>query len=152
MTEFAASFMKEKVARFTSHRGGKEYDVPQIKAWGEKHRSMLPLDGEIYNHQELTFQQICSAVKCCSAMTDKLRMVIYDAQIPGSFSARWKVLQEEFASIESKWTGVPYADFRCPFREGHQAMAQDICFHRLRGCYYQKCRWNLYRRAEAMTL
>lgn len=81
-------------------RGGKEYDVPQIKAWGEKHRGMLPLDGEIYNHQELTFQQICSAVKCRSAMTDKLRMVIYDAQIPGSFSARWKVLQEEFASID----------------------------------------------------
>lgn len=26
-------------------RGGKEYDVPQIKAWGEKHRGMLPLDG-----------------------------------------------------------------------------------------------------------
>lgn len=81
-------------------RGGKEYDVPQIKAWGEKHRGMLPLDGEIYNHQELTFQQICSAVKCRSAMTDKLRMVIYDAQIPGSFSARWKVLQEEFDSID----------------------------------------------------
>ena len=80
-------------------RGGKEYYVPQIKAWGEKHRDMLPLDGEIYNHQELTFQQICSAVKCRSAMTDKLRMVIYDAQITGSFSARWKVLHDAFATI-----------------------------------------------------
>lgn len=77
-------------------RGGKEYDVPQIKAWGERHRACLPLDGEIYNHQELTFQQICSAVKCRSELTDKLRMVIYDTQIPGSFSSRWKALKEIF--------------------------------------------------------
>ena len=83
-------------------RGGKEYDVPQIKAWGEKHRSILPLDGEIYNHQELTFQQICSAVKCRSSMTDKLRMVIYDTQMPGCFSSRWKVLQEAFKDIPAK--------------------------------------------------
>lgn len=82
-------------------RGNKEYDVPQIKAWGERHRGILPLDGEIYNHQELTFQQICSAVKCRSTMTDKLRMVIYDTQIPGCFSFRWKALQEVFKDVPS---------------------------------------------------
>lgn len=80
-------------------RGGKEYDVPQIKAWGEEHREILPLDGEIYNHQELTFQQICSAVKCRSSLTEKLRMVIYDTQISGCFSLRWKTLQEAFKDI-----------------------------------------------------
>lgn len=83
-------------------RGGKEYDVPQIKEWGEKHRGILPLDGEIYNHQELTFQQICSAVKCCTSITTKLRMVVYDAQIPGTFSNRWKFLKESFSSINPK--------------------------------------------------
>ncbi len=83
-------------------RGGKEYDVPQIKAWGEKHRDILPLDGEIYNHQELTFQQICSAVKCRSELTDKLRMVVYDTQVPDCFSFRWKALQELFVNIPTK--------------------------------------------------
>lgn len=80
-------------------RGGKEYDVPQIKAWGEAHRNILPLDGEIYNHQELTFQQICSAVKCCSELTGKLRMVIYDAPVSGSFASRWEMLRERFAEV-----------------------------------------------------
>ena len=82
-------------------RGGKEYDVPQIKTWGEKHREILPLDGEIYNHQELTFQQICSAVKCRSEMTSKLKMVIYDTQIQGTFRNRLKSLQEVFRNIST---------------------------------------------------
>lgn len=82
-------------------RGGKEYDVPQIRRWGERHRDILPLDGEIYNHQELTFQQICSAVKCRSELTNKLRMVIYDTQTPGDFSFRWKTLQKAFKGIPS---------------------------------------------------
>lgn len=80
-------------------RGGKEYDVPQIKKWGEKHRGILPLDGEIYNHQELTFQQICSAVKCRSELTSKLRMVIYDNQLSRCFSFRWRALQGVFSTI-----------------------------------------------------
>ena len=62
-------------------RGGKEYDVPQIKEWAEHHRSLLPLDGEIYNHNELTFQQICSAVKCKTELTAKLKMVVYDKPV-----------------------------------------------------------------------
>lgn len=76
-------------------RGGKEYDVPQIKKWAEEHPYCLPLDGEIYNHGELTFQQICSAVKCHSEMTDKLRMVVYDRPVPHKkFITRWKELDK----------------------------------------------------------
>lgn len=80
-------------------RGGKEYYVPQIKEWGEAHRNILPLDGEIYNHNELTFQQICSAVKCRSGMTEKLKMVIYDTQIKGDFKSRWCALKKKFWSM-----------------------------------------------------
>jgi ATP-dependent DNA ligase len=80
-------------------RGGKEYNVPHIKAWGEAHRGLLPLDGEIYNHRELTFQQICSAVKCRSEWTDKLRMVVYDMPITGSFAYRWQQLKEMFKNV-----------------------------------------------------
>ena len=83
-------------------RGGKEYDVPRIKAWGEAHRGLLPLDGEIYNHQELTFQQICSAVKVYSDWTDKLRMVVYDTPITGSFAYRWEMLKELFKNVEDE--------------------------------------------------
>lgn len=64
-------------------RTGKEYHVPQITEWAKKHRSILPLDGEIYVHKQLTFQEICSAVKCQSPLTDKLRMVVYDRPITG---------------------------------------------------------------------
>ena len=63
-------------------RTGKEYDVPHLKRWAEGHRDLLPLDGEIYNHDELTFQQICSAVKCKSEWTDKLKYVVYDRPVP----------------------------------------------------------------------
>lgn len=62
-------------------RTGKEYDVPQIKEWAEKHRDILPLDGEIYAHKTLTFQQLCSAVKCDSEWRKKLYLVVYDRPI-----------------------------------------------------------------------
>lgn len=64
-------------------RTGKELNVPHLKEWAEEHRNLLPLDGEIYNHNELTFQQICSAVKCYSEWTDKLKYVVYDTPISG---------------------------------------------------------------------
>lgn len=80
-------------------RGGKEYDVPQIKEWADKHRGLLPLDGEIYNHGEITFQQICSAVKCKTELTDKLRMVVYDMPCAGSFAYRWQYLKEVFVNV-----------------------------------------------------
>lgn len=74
-------------------RTGKEYDVPHLKRWGEGHKDLLPLDGEIYNHRELTFQQICSAVKCKSWMTEKLRYVVYDKPVLGMNNKnRWAEL------------------------------------------------------------
>lgn len=81
-------------------RGGKEYDVPQIKAWGRATPRYASFGWGDIQPPGIDLPADISAVKCRSAMTDKLRMVIYDAQIPGSFSARWKVLQEEFASID----------------------------------------------------
>ena len=74
-------------------RTGKDYDVPHLRAWAEGHRDLLPLDGEIYNHKELTFQQICSAVKCKSEWTDKLKYVVYDKPVPNmSNKNRWAEL------------------------------------------------------------
>lgn len=64
-------------------RTGMEYNIPHIKKWAEEHKDALPLDGEIYVHKKLTFQQICSAVKCKSELTDKLCYVVYDRPIVG---------------------------------------------------------------------
>lgn len=82
-------------------RGGKEYDVPKLKAWGVRHKWMLPLDGEIYVHKELTFQQICSAVKCKTELTDKLRFVVYDRPRLGDNDKRWMGLMCDFEHVVS---------------------------------------------------
>jgi len=74
-------------------RGNKEYNVPHLRAWAESHRDLLPLDGELYNHKDLSFQQICSAVKCCSSWTDKLKYVVYDKPVSGMKNKnRWAEL------------------------------------------------------------
>lgn len=62
-------------------RKGKPYDIPHIKKWAEEHRECLPLDGELYNHGELTFQEIVSAVKRKSEITEKIRYVVYDQPV-----------------------------------------------------------------------
>lgn len=64
-------------------RTGKEYNVPHLFKWANEHKELLPLDGEIYNHDELSFQQICSAVKCYSTWTDKLKYIVYDKPLGG---------------------------------------------------------------------
>ena len=64
-------------------RQGKEYNIPHLLKWGDKHRDMLPLDGELYNHKELTFQDIVSAVKRLSDLTNKITYVVYDTPISG---------------------------------------------------------------------
>lgn len=64
-------------------RQGKLYNIPHIKDWADKHRDMLPLDGELYNHKELAFQDIISAVKKVSNITDKINYVVYDKPIEG---------------------------------------------------------------------
>ena len=82
-------------------RTGKELDVPHLRAWAESHRDLLPLDGEIYNHKELTFQQICSAVKCKSEWTEKLQYVVYDKPLSGYTNGMRRILlKKEFKDIE----------------------------------------------------
>ena len=82
-------------------RTGKEYDVPHLREWAERHKDLLPLDGEIYNHKELTFQQICSAVKCKSEWTDKLRYVVYDKPVPNMTNKnRWAELLSDLDDVE----------------------------------------------------
>ncbi len=71
-------------------RQGKPYNIPHLKEWAEWHREALPLDGELYNHSELTFQEIISAVKKHSDITSKIRYVVYDKPVDGVVnSERW---------------------------------------------------------------
>ena len=63
-------------------RKGKKYNIPHIKQWASEHRELLPLDGELYNHKELTFQEIVSAVKKESEITSQISYVVYDIPIP----------------------------------------------------------------------
>lgn len=62
-------------------RKGKPYNIPHLKKWAEEHKELLPLDGELYNHKELTFQEIVSAVKKHSEITSKIRYVVYDRPV-----------------------------------------------------------------------
>lgn len=78
-------------------RKGKSYNIPHLKEWAEKHRDLLPLDGELYNHKELTFQEIVSAVKKQSEITPKIRYVVYDRPIEGvPNNERWDWLLRNF--------------------------------------------------------
>jgi DNA ligase-1 len=71
-------------------RQGKPYTIPQLSDWAEEHRDTLPLDGELYNHGELSFQEITSAVKKQSEMTKMIKYVIYDRPVYGEDnSERW---------------------------------------------------------------
>ena len=62
-------------------RKGKPYNIPHLREWAENHKDCLPLDGELYNHKELTFQEIVSAVKKHSDITAKIRYVVYDRPV-----------------------------------------------------------------------
>lgn len=62
-------------------RRGKEFNIPHIKAFIEKHRDLIPLDGELYCHDSLSFQGIISAVKKLSKDTDKIGLIVYDKPI-----------------------------------------------------------------------
>lgn len=81
-------------------RQGKDYHLPHLEKWLSEHKELLPLDGELYNHKELTFQDICSAVKRQSEITSKIRAVVYDKPIAGvPNKKRWDILLEEFKNI-----------------------------------------------------
>lgn len=76
-------------------RNGKPYNIPRLKKWAEENRKYLPLDGELYNHKELTFQEIISAVKKVSPLTDKIHYVVYDIPTEGlTFEQRLQRLKK----------------------------------------------------------
>jgi len=84
-------------------RKGKPYNIPHLREWAENHRYLLPLDGELYNHKELTFQEIVSAVKKESEITPKIRYVVYDRPLDGiTNDKRWAWLLEEFGKQKNK--------------------------------------------------
>lgn len=81
-------------------RKGKPYVIPHLLNWAECHRDLLPLDGELYNHKELTFQEIISAVKKLSPITDQIRYVVYDKPVTGvPNKQRWSELKKSLRSI-----------------------------------------------------
>lgn len=84
-------------------RKGKEYNIPHLQKWAENNRDMLPLDGELYNHNELTFQEIVSAVKKHSDITPKIRYAVYDKPIDGvNNNDRLEILLNDFKKITLK--------------------------------------------------
>lgn len=81
-------------------RKGKVYRIPHLERWAKENPSMLPLDGELYCHKELTFQQITSAVKKLSGITGKIKYVVYDKPIEDVDNRqRWSILCNDFKSI-----------------------------------------------------
>lgn len=82
-------------------RKGKLYNIPHLQEWAEKHTELLPLDGELYNHKDLTFQEIISAVKKHSKITSQIKMVVYDLPLAGlSNKERIEKLHLMFSSME----------------------------------------------------
>ena len=83
-------------------RKGKPYVIPHLEKWASANRHLLPLDGELYNHKELTFQEIISAVKRLSDITPKIKYVVYDRPIEGiSNNERWRTLIQDFEKVPS---------------------------------------------------
>lgn len=77
-------------------RKGKPYNIPHLAKWAEENWRILPLDGELYNHKELTFQEIISAVKKVSELTEKIKYVVYDRPIDClTFDERWRGLVQD---------------------------------------------------------
>lgn len=82
-------------------RKGKPYDIPHLREWAESNEWILPLDGELYNHKELSFQEIISAVKRKSDITSKIKYVVYDRPITDIRNDdRWTQLLTDFSKVE----------------------------------------------------
>jgi DNA ligase-1 len=112
-------------------RQGKPYNIPHLKEWAEWHRQSLPLDGELYNHNELTFQEIVSAVKKQSDITSKIRYVVYDKPVDGIDNCgRWCELlaMEQYGAFkDSPVYLTPYKMCNSidEIREYHRECVQD---------------------------
>lgn len=78
-------------------RRGKELEIPHIKKFFEEHIEVLPLDGELYNHGDLSFQGIISAVKRLSKKTDKINIVVYDKPVEGvpNYDRQFKLIKKD---------------------------------------------------------
>lgn len=81
-------------------RGGKKFTVVEHldgDSWMLVSRAGGLIDGEIYNHNEISFQDICSAVKKRNHNTPKLKYYIYDLAIEGiPFERRNQMLKDAF--------------------------------------------------------
>lgn len=75
-------------------RRGKEFNIPHLIRYLEKNSRLLPLDGELYNHKDLNFLGIISAVKKLSAKTDHINMIVYDKPVEGiiNYDRQFKLL------------------------------------------------------------
>lgn len=83
-------------------RKGKPYNIPHLAKWAKENKGLLPLDGELYNHKELTFQEIISAVKRLSDITPKIRYVVYDRPIDGvPNKKRWHDIVQDFEKVDA---------------------------------------------------
>lgn len=83
-------------------RKGKPYEIPHLARWAKQNTDLLPLDGELYNHKELSFQEIISAVKRVSEITNKIRYVVYDRPVQEvSNLDRWKQIVRDFEKVPS---------------------------------------------------
>lgn len=92
-------FLKDGEVQIVS-RKGKPYSIPHLEEWALKHKHLLPLDGELYNHKELTFQEIVSAVKRESEITPLIKYVVYDKPIVTlNNKERLAMLEEDFSKI-----------------------------------------------------
>lgn len=78
-------------------RRGKELEIPQLKQYLTENKRILPLDGELYNHGDLSFQGIISAVKRLSSKTDKINLVVYDKPVDNvpNYDRQFKLLKRD---------------------------------------------------------
>lgn len=78
-------------------RRGKELEIPQLKQYLEENRDLLPLDGELYNHGDLSFQGIISAVKRLSSKTSKINLIVYDKPVENisNYDRQFKLLKKD---------------------------------------------------------
>ena len=92
-------------------RRNKELILPHIKEYLSKHRDLLPLDGELYNHKELTFQEIISAVKKLSDKTNKIVLTVYDKPIPSENNYnRWSKLIKKSKLVVKKKDPIKFLE------------------------------------------
>lgn len=85
-------------------RRGKDLNIPHIQRYLEDHPEILPLDGELYNHGDLTFQGIISAVKRLSKATDKINIVVYDKPVENvsNYDRQFKLLKADKKRVSKK--------------------------------------------------